>query len=402
MSITDFEILAKIGEGAFSSVHKVLRKSDQTFYALKKVDIRKMNKKSKQNALNEIRILASIDHPNIISYKQAFFDKNNETLCIVMEYADAGDLLSNITKHKQTKTLISEKDLWDLLIKLARALKVLHETNIMHRDLKSANIFLGKEGKVKLGDLNVSKVVKDSLVHTQTGTPYYASPEVWRDEPYDFKSDIWSLGCVIYEAAALRPPFRSSDMKGLYRKVIAGKFAPLHEFSEDFNEMVKLLLKLDPKERPSASEILNNELVRQRVKTQREVAIRPPKLLRTISIGEDFTDITTKLPKDKYPQSAREGKREGILPSIIKIKKSQTTKCMEDLLRNQEDSQYLGNCKNVSELERKSSVKNIVNEFHARRRIQKAKSPDIVSLREIIRMELLENYNENKPLRKFY
>jgi NIMA (never in mitosis gene a)-related kinase 1/4/5 len=85
----------------------------------------------------------------------------------------------------------------------------------MHRDLKSANIFLqGPEGCIaKLGDMNVSKVTNShGLNYTQTGTPYYASPEVWRDEPYGPKSDIWSLGCVLFEMSTLRPPFQASDM----------------------------------------------------------------------------------------------------------------------------------------------------------------------------------------------
>lgn len=74
----------------------------------------------------------------------------------------------------------------------------MHDKKILHRDLKAANIFIGNDGKYKLGDLNVSKVLKKGLAHTQTGTPYYASPEVWKDLPYDNKSDMWSFGCVIY------------------------------------------------------------------------------------------------------------------------------------------------------------------------------------------------------------
>lgn len=95
---------------------------------------------------------------------------------------------------------------------------------IMHRDLKCANIFIGKDNMNKLGDLNVSIVAKHGLVKTQTGTPYYCSPEVWSDKPYDNKCDIWSLGCIIYEMAALKPPFRANDMKGLYNKIIKGQY----------------------------------------------------------------------------------------------------------------------------------------------------------------------------------
>lgn len=99
--------------------------------------------------------------------------------------------------------------MWKVISSVVKGLNALHEMQIFHRDLKSANVFLYSDGQVKLGDLNVSKVAKKGLLLTQTGTPYYASPEVWKDKPYDSKSDIWSLGCVIYEAAAQRPPFRA-------------------------------------------------------------------------------------------------------------------------------------------------------------------------------------------------
>lgn len=118
--------------------------------------------------------------------------------------------------------MIPESEIWSIFIQTVRALKVLHANNIFHRDLKCANIFLYKDGTAKLGDLNVSKIAKKGLLYTQTGTPYYASPEVWKDQPYDSKSDIWSLGCVLYEALTLLPPFRANDMKGLYKKVLSG------------------------------------------------------------------------------------------------------------------------------------------------------------------------------------
>lgn len=95
----------------------------------------------------------------------------------------------------------------------------MHNIDVLHRDLKSANVLIDKDGNYKLADMNVSKVSKKGLVYTQTGTPYYAPPEVWKDKPYNNKCDIWSLGCVIYEMATLKPPFRAMDMEGLYRKI---------------------------------------------------------------------------------------------------------------------------------------------------------------------------------------
>lgn len=125
-----------------------------------------------------------------------------------MEYADGGDLYQRIQELQKNNETFTENDIWSIAIQVIYGLKSLHDLNIMHRDLKSANVFLNKDNTVKLGDMNVSKVAnQQGLNYTQTGTPYYASPEVWRDEPYNFKSDIWSLGCVIYELITFNPPF---------------------------------------------------------------------------------------------------------------------------------------------------------------------------------------------------
>jgi NIMA (never in mitosis gene a)-related kinase len=119
--------------------------------------------------------------------------------------------------------MFGEREIWKVLIQVIRGMKALHDLNIMHRDLKSANVFLYKDFTSKLGDMNVSKLADArGLNYTQTGTPYYASPEVWKDQPYDAKSDVWSLGCVMYEMITLKPPFRAEDMHGLYKKVLKG------------------------------------------------------------------------------------------------------------------------------------------------------------------------------------
>jgi NIMA (never in mitosis gene a)-related kinase len=223
MSIKEFEIIKELGKGAFSSVCKVRRIADGNIYAMKMVKISQLNAKEKENALNEVRILASVTHQNIIGYKQAFFDEDTRTLNIVMEYADDGDLESKIQSHIKNKGNFPESQIWSILIQMIQGLKALHDIKIMHRDLKSANVFLMKDGTVKLGDLNVSKVIKMNLAYTQTGTPYYASPEVWADKPYDFKSDIWSVGCIIYELCTLKPPFRGSNLQELFKSVTKGK-----------------------------------------------------------------------------------------------------------------------------------------------------------------------------------
>lgn len=103
-----------------------------------------------------------------------------------------------------------------------------------------------------MGDLNVSKIAQDGLLHTQTGTPYYASPEVWQEKPYDNKSDIWSLGCIIYEMCSLNPPFRAKSMNGLYNSVLSGQYPRLPQhISDELSSIIKTLLQVNPAKRPS-------------------------------------------------------------------------------------------------------------------------------------------------------
>jgi NIMA (never in mitosis gene a)-related kinase len=141
-SLNNFVILKKLGEGAFSEVYQGKRKSDNTIYAIKKVKMQKLTAKEKENALNEVRILASIQHPNIIGYKDCFFDDPSSCLCIVMEHADGGDLMQKIEMHKKRSTSFSEKQLFHYFIQVVRGLKALHDLKICHRDIKCANLFL--------------------------------------------------------------------------------------------------------------------------------------------------------------------------------------------------------------------------------------------------------------------
>ena len=174
--------------------------------------------------------------------------------------------------------------------------------------MKSANIFLFKDMQAKLGDLNVSKIVKKGLSYTQTGTPYYASPEVWRDMPYDSKSDIWSLGCVLYEMCALVPPFRADDMQGLYKKVIKGKYPRIPDhFSQEMATVIKFMLQISPSYRPSCDQILALPIVEalskkffpeERNKLEEEADRQD--LLKTIRISRNLFSLTERLPKSKY------------------------------------------------------------------------------------------------------
>ena len=310
--MNDFKIISKLGEGAYSTVYKVKRNIDNNIYALKKVKLLNLSEKEKQNSLNEVRLLASIKSNFVISYKEAFFDEKDSTLGIVMEFADGGDLYQKIVEHKKSAMFFEETDIWRIFIQLVKGLKALHDLKILHRDLKSANVFLLSDGTAKLGDLNVSKVARRGLGYTQTGTPYYASPEVWKDQPYDNKSDIWSLGCVLYEMITLRPPFRAQNMEGLYNRVIKGQFSKIPDrFSNELFEIVKLLIQVNTDSRPSCDEILKNPIIQKRIEYFKsftgELESEDKALLQNIRIPKNLLFLSDKLPKPNYSKHIRGG-----------------------------------------------------------------------------------------------
>ena len=304
----NFEIINKLGDGSYSTVYKVKRKIDNQIYALKKVKLINLSEKEKLNSLNEVRILASIKSNFVISYKEAFFDEKDNTLGIIMEFADNGDLYQKIVECKKKKIYIDEDEVWRIFIQLVKGLKSLHDLKILHRDIKSANVFLFKDGSAKLGDLNVSKVAKKGLGYTQTGTPYYASPEVWKDLSYDNKSDIWSLGCVLYEMITLFPPFRAQNMENLFKKVIKGEISKIPDkYSFDLFTVIQLLIQVKPEKRPSCDEILQNKIVLKKIEYFKEISKQnfdendeEQFLLKTINVPKSLNFLTYQLPKPNY------------------------------------------------------------------------------------------------------
>ena len=309
--MNDFQIISKLGEGAYSTVFKVKRIVDNQIYALKKVKLLNLSEKEKENSLNEVRILASVKSNFVVSYKEAFFDEKDNTLCIVMEFADRGDLYQKIVAHKKSAKFFEESDIWRIFIQLVKGLKALHDLKILHRDMKSANVFLFSNGCAKLGDLNVSKVARRGLGYTQTGTPYYASPEVWKDKPYDHKSDVWSLGCVLYEMITLRPPFRAKDMEGLFNKVCKGQYSRIPDrFSDDLFKIVQYLLVVNSIQRPSCDQILQHPIIMKRIEYFKSFGSEDENedkcLLKTIHMPKNLLFLSDKLPKPNYDKQFKD------------------------------------------------------------------------------------------------
>lgn len=147
-------------------------------------------------------------------------------------------------------------------------LHYLHSFKILHRDIKTINMFLSKDNKIKIGDLGVAKLLNqtNNMAHTIVGTPYYLSPELCEEKPYNHKSDIWSLGCILYELCTFRHPFEANNQGALILKIVRGKFnsIPSH-YSSELKIMVESLLQKNMARRPGLNEIFRMDAMRDRM-----------------------------------------------------------------------------------------------------------------------------------------
>jgi serine/threonine protein kinase len=177
-------------------------------------------------------------------------------------------LYTKIRKYAQKGRYFSEDIILSWFVQICLALKHVHDHKILHRDIKSQNIFLTKGNNVKLGDFGIAKILKNTvdLAKTCIGTPYYLSPEICENKPYNNKSDIWALGCILYEMATLKHAFVAGNMKDLIVKIIRGSYPRLPpRYSNDLRILVQQLLKRNPQERPSINTILKRTFLSKRI-----------------------------------------------------------------------------------------------------------------------------------------
>jgi NIMA (never in mitosis gene a)-related kinase len=186
-----------------------------------------------------------------------FIDNKLNELFIAVEWAEKGDLKLVMKRAQEDEVSFPEKQIWRYIFQIANALQHMHSKRIMHRDLKPANIFIDNDGDLKVGDLGLSRQLSSQTFEafSRVGTPLYMSPEVLQGKGYDWKSDVWSMGCIAYELCALRSPFRSSDKENLnlyelFQRISKGDFPPPPErYSQELRSIVVGMLKVDPDQR---------------------------------------------------------------------------------------------------------------------------------------------------------
>ncbi|XP_054576190.1 serine/threonine-protein kinase Nek3 [Eptesicus fuscus] len=258
-SVDGYTALRVIGEGSFGRALLVQQESSHRMFAMKEIRLSKSFSDT-QNSRKEAVLLAKMKHPNIVAFTESFEAEGH--LYIVMEYCDGGDLMQKI-KHQKGK-LFPEDMILNWFTQMCLGVNHIHKKHVLHRDIKSKNIFLTQNGQVKLGDFGSAHLLSNPMAFacTYVGTPYYVPPEIWENMPYNNKSDIWSLGCILYELCTLKHPFQANSWKSLILKVCQGSVSPLpSHYSYELQHLIKQMFKRNPSHRPSATTLLSRGIL---------------------------------------------------------------------------------------------------------------------------------------------
>ena len=289
----NYKVINVLGEGSFGKAFLCKKLSDDSLCVIKQILIEGMSQKEKDEVLNESNILSKLDHQNIIKFYDVFESKKPKNMFnIVTEYADGGDLSEKIKERKNKNNNFSESEILDYFTQICLAIDHIHGKKIIHRDLKSGNIFLMKNGIIKLGDFGIAKGFQKTMdkAKTMVGTPYYLSPEIIEGKPYDAKSDIWSLGVLLYEMMTFKMPFNANNFPMLSVRIIKGNYIPPPTiYTKDLRELVSKCLTVDPKNRPNIKEILRMPIIKNRIRS----------FLTEVEYNKEFTKTITKKYKEK-------------------------------------------------------------------------------------------------------
>ena len=290
MEVGGYRIIRLLNSGSASTAFLGRRKKDGKEFVLKHIMIK--GKESQRYAFNEVTVLSSLVHPHILKYCDNFFEtRDAKSFWIVTEYCERGDLAQYIDGVRSRRKRLSEKRVLEIFSQVCSALHYVHHHKVIHRDIKASNIFIARDGTIKLGDFGISCRVREHEMHdTQVGSPIIASPEVFESKEYDYKTDIWSLGCVLYQLVTRELPFQGDNIFELKIAVTKGKYKPIPPmYSTDLRKLIAKMLSKDPSKRPTIDEILNSSLLKsyQSLIIEKEPTPRKKRMkFRTVEIVE--------------------------------------------------------------------------------------------------------------------
>jgi NIMA (never in mitosis gene a)-related kinase len=260
-----------------------------------------MNAKSQKEAQQEVVLLKSVQHKNIIRYYGSFFERG--ALYIIMEYAEGGDLQQLLRRHRSVRKHFAEETLWRFCTEMCSALACLHSKGIVHRDLKPLNVFLTTNNHIKVGDLGVSKLCPDDDgCHTRVGTPLYLAPEQVKHKRYDAKVDVWALGVLLYTLTSFEAPFRGDNLIALGMAITQRRHKPLPKsYSETWRELIDGLLAKNPAQRPSLDAVL--QTIPQQFKAHLRPRSATPTVARVAKASNENKDKETAQTKRELPSN---------------------------------------------------------------------------------------------------
>ena len=259
MSLNDFDLLQQLENEEKYLLLKVKNKKDGHIYLLKNIQLKSINLKEKKNMINEIKILNSLRHPNIIGFKNVFLDKPSNSFNILMEFPTNGNLENKIQYAINYKMYIEEAIIWNILTQILEGLVYAHKKGIIHKNLKSKNIYLTKFRLAKIINFGETSSLNNNIASSSKLRDLaYVAPEILAQKKYNYKCDIWSLGCIIYEMASLYLPFSGDNIESLYKNIMLTKYKSIPEFySNNLKNIINNMLIVDPSKRPSYNFLLN-------------------------------------------------------------------------------------------------------------------------------------------------